>query len=360
MEIVGNEFGDWEFDWTSGGLTFDSQNLFQGFKVLFKPKPALPGSECGRIAFVQTLKILDRTSNSENVARIYSASAKTDRMTSDDWFLDREVNYSSPWYGLDNFGNPRSNLEIGKRTNSELLNAVLTDMPQAAYSNAIWTFETCVGCIPGSGPAKFFGGLRNIQFEFYGGRRHDLVSNPANPIWVTRVDQTSIVTGLATPEHFDEPSEIWHKSTERWNEQANGSTSMKNHPNQVSLSLDSVGQLAAQSVQADQGDSKSQVSVLAQKGDWASLAKLLVDSANEQNRKLQMGSEPDKATMKIAENLAPFDELEVVMALNEIGSSEALPALREFRQIKSEDLIVRSGEYWASIDCVIKNLESKK
>ena len=365
MEIVGNEFGNWEFNWTSGGLTFDSLNLFQGFKVIFKPKPAVPGSECGKIAFVQTLKILDKTSNTENVARIYSASAKTDRLTADDWFLDREVDYSSPWYGLDNYGNPRSNLVIGKRTSSELVNAVLTDMPQAAYSNAIWTFETCVGCIPSSGPAKFFGGLRNIQFEFYGGRRHDLLGNqdPANPVWVTRVDQTSFVTGRTTPEHFDVPSAHWRDSADCWNEQAIGSTTMKNHPNQQQLSLpDAVptpGMVATPAAMTPTAGHMERIGSLSQQSDWKVLADLLLSSAAECQRRLDESrfARSDAGTVESANEI---DELEIVQALGKIGNSETVPALQEFRQIKSQDMVLRSGEFWATIDSAIENIEFKQ
>ena len=361
MDIVGNEFGNWEFEWTNGGLTFDAQNLFQGFKVIFKPKPATSDSECGKLAFVQTLKILDRTSSTENVSRIYSASAKTDRMTTDDWFLDREVNYSSPWYGLDNAGVPRSNLVLGKRTNSELVNAVLTDMPQAAYSNSIWTFETCVGCIPDSGPAKFFGGLRNIQFEFYGGYRHDLVSNPNNSIWVTRVDRTSSVTGLANPQHFDDPTTHWNGSVGRWNEQAAGNTNMKNHPNQSPLSVDGIptpfGATPSAAI-ASTSEPMARATSFSQQGDWKSLTDILISYAREQHNKPNQGVGTERAFSDgVAGATSEIDELEIVQMLGKIGNSETVPVLQEFRNIKSQDMILHSGEFWATIDGVIKGLE---
>lgn len=361
MNIVGNEFGNWEFEWTNGGLTFDAQNLFQGFKVIFKPKPATSGSECGQIAFVQTLKILDRTSSTENVSRIYSASAKTDRMTADDWFLDREVNYSSPWYGLDNSGVPRNNLVLGKRTNSELVNAVLTDMPQAAYSNSIWTFETCVGCIPSSGPAKFFGGLRNIEFEFYGGYRHDLVSNPNNPIWVTRVDSTSSVTGLGTPQHSDDPTANWNESVVRWNEQASGNTNMRNHPNQSLLGLDSIptpfGAMPSAAM-ASASEPMTRAMSFSEQGDWASLADLLISHARDQQNQSNHSARLERAfSDETAEPTSEIDELEIVQILGKIGNSETVSALQEFRQIKSQEMILHSGEFWATIDAVIKGLE---
>lgn len=120
---------------------------------------------------------------------------------------DRKFGY----YGYNNDGTTAGNTSPGSSP-SPLKPATLYDKPSWNHPNTRWDFEAAVTAKAGADAGTIYGALS----------------------WGFDVDKDNKVTSHA-PKHLDKQSGSFDKAVAKWNEQAKGDESKRNHEDQVEL-----------------------------------------------------------------------------------------------------------------------------
>jgi outer membrane lipoprotein SlyB len=190
--------------WAIAQQNHDGPNYSSDVDITFTPDPERV--DCPEIAFVQTVKFSDNSTNQS----VETIPNYVRRRTATGWTLDRIDQRSHGWYGYNNNGLPGGNVTPGKT--SPLTPARLHDSPSDVRPNSTFEFETAAICRSGPHANQLLGAFS----------------------WGFDVDAVNHLTSRATSESYS-PSSEFNSAVRSWNLQAAGPAAGRNDPAQQQL-----------------------------------------------------------------------------------------------------------------------------
>ncbi len=203
-------FGLWRFQQTvtdgtvtpkgAGNAKYESD-----VEITFSPETKTV--ECDQIAFVQTVRLMDKATMTSPEPRANFQN----RMTKTGWTVDRLDRRKYGWYGFNNNGKPSTTVRPGSSPKPRA-DAWMSDTPGWNRPDMIWDFEACAICKRGTQANQIYGSLT----------------------WGFDVDAKNKLT-KHRPMEFARPSAEFMTAAKQWNVQAAGPKGKRNAPDQVRL-----------------------------------------------------------------------------------------------------------------------------
>ena len=203
--IAGNKFGHWDLTQVNTNGANSSAIYASEVNIAFKPEAAT--ADATEIAFVQNVQILDSGNQSfENRDNFKN------RMTDDGSTIDRVADRKYGYYGYNNDGNASATTKPGTTATKPPTPATMYDKPSFNKPETKWSFEAAATAKTGADAGTIYGALQ----------------------WGFDVDKDNKLTSHKA-KHLDKQTAGFDKAVAKWNEQAKGDESKRNHKDQVEL-----------------------------------------------------------------------------------------------------------------------------